>query len=77
MFSQPTDHRGCVGVTLSLSADPIPNNPQVSISNTQKWYVKCNNQLSSFRYAQKVNNGYWAFIDNVCEAPLCTKSQAL
>ena len=36
MFSQPTDHRGCVEVTLSLSADPIPSNPQVSISNTQK-----------------------------------------
>ena len=77
MFSQPTDHRGCVGVTLPLSADPIPSNPHVSISNTQKWCVKCNNQLSSLRYAQKVNNGYWSFIDNVYEAPLCTKSQAL
>jgi hypothetical protein len=78
MFSQQTDHRGCLGVTLSLSVDCIPNNPQISTSNTQKWYVKCNNQLTSFRYPpKKVNNGYWAFIDNVYQAPLCTKYQTL
>lgn len=36
MFSQQTDHRSCVGVTLSLSADRIPSNPQISLSHTQK-----------------------------------------
>ena len=39
---------------------------------------KNNNQLTSFMHpGKKVNDVYEAFINNVYQAPLCTKYQAL